>query len=118
MKNEKFLFGALGILLAILLAILLGVPLVGCVSDSINDTHNDCNTVRISEFQVEVVGKSFFDGRAYLLYRDVVTDILFIAPSEAGSTMTVMPNPETGLPMTYTQYKALCDQSQTTENTD
>lgn len=113
MKSEKLIFGALGILLAILLAILLGVPLVGCVSDSINDTDNDCNTVRISEFQVEVVGKSFFDGRAYLLYRDVVTDILFIAPSEAGSTMTVMPNPETGLPMTYTQYKTLCDQKST-----
>lgn len=117
--KKKFLWGALSIPLAIILALtFLCVPLVGCVADSINGTDNDSNSVRISEFQVDVVGKSFFDGRAYLLYRDVVTDILFIAPSEAGSTMTVMPNPETGLPMTYTQYKALCDQFKTTENTD
>lgn len=117
MKN-KFLFGTLTILLAILLTIFLGVPLAGCVSDSINDSDNDSNAVQISEFQVEVVGKSSFGGRVYLLYRDVITDVIFISPSEVGSAMTVIPNPETGLPMTYTQYKALCDQSQTTENTD
>ena len=54
-------------------------------------------------FVLEPVGIS----GPFKYYRDTITDVLYITYSSGG--LTVMMDPETGLPMTYSQYLAKAD---------
>lgn len=69
----------------------------------------------IEPFEMEQVGESS-DGNIDF-YRDITTDVLYVRYSQkvgyAGlGGLTIMLDPETGLPLTYTRYMELYEQSQ------
>jgi len=64
---------------------------------------------------MEFVGYSrgYYEGTntdAFTYYRDVVTDVMYVCFEEYNKGgMTVMQDPETGLPLTYTRYMELAN---------
>lgn len=47
---------------------------------------------------------SIYNGTYIVYYRDVATDVMYLLYSGGGKGFTVMMDPETGLPLTYTRY--------------
>lgn len=46
------------------------------------------------------------DSPYHYVYRDVVTDVLYLESADGG--ITAMLDPETGLPLTYQRYQEIC----------
>lgn len=102
--------------IAILLTVILcaGV-LYGCGNSTVQK--NSSSSALASEeiktsdvsapFDLEYVGVDYDDDFYY--YRDTTTDVLFLVSERRstyalGAGITTIPDPETGLPMTYTRY--------------
>ena len=106
-------------ILLIALTIFLILSMCACTNaPAPNNATNEPDAVYwIDGFDLDLVGRSEITGIRFYLYREPVTDVVYIYEANHGGISPVL-DPKTGLPMTYTQYKALCNQSQTTENTD
>lgn len=104
--------------LIILFALLICASLVACgndipVSQTYDTDYKETQEQKESKaatdepFEMELVGRSS-DG-SFDYYRDIVTDVLYVRYREkimdAGmGGLTMMSDPETGLPLTYTRY--------------
>ena len=114
------------ILAAVIFLVLTVVFITGCdglttpaltldepaTNSTTNNTHQF--TTDNKPFEMEYIGRSTKHGFDY--YRDTVTDVVYLLhqfnskssyAGAGGSGLTVMLDPETGLPMTYTRYMAL-----------
>ena len=70
-------------------------------SDSESDSKTDSEETAVEDvFEVEYVGVS--SQYNFHFYRETTTDLIFVRTGQAG--LTVLPDPETGLPLTYTEY--------------
>ena len=73
-------------------------------TESTRETDYD-NNVSDEPFEMVAVGRSR-EGNIYY-YRDLVTDVLYVSHNG----LTPMLDPETGLPLTYTKYMELYENS-------
>lgn len=102
-----------------LICIITGVVLIlafflcSCATATANSTQNTAQDTdlpsRNNPFKLELVGKSSDEYTTFYFYRDVVTDVIYIAQREKAYNagmggLTVMVDPETGLPMTAARY--------------
>lgn len=82
-------------------------------SDSSNENYQDYEETAQEPFTLEELGKSGY----FYYYRDLTTDVLYLRyGKKAGHAgiggLTVMLDPETGLPLTYTRYMDLYEDLQ------
>lgn len=68
-----------------------------------------------SLFNLELVGKAKVDDDTFFYYRDLVTDVIYLRAGRkvmnAGQGgLTVMLDPETGLPLTYARYLEIAEE--------
>ena len=91
-------------ILSIFLVVFLCLGLIACASAQTNG-ESDPAAGSARTYDMEVVAK--FSGSDMVIYREPVTDVLYLCfkgYQEGG--LTAMLDPETGLPMTYTNYLA------------
>lgn len=63
-------------------------------------------------FELEAVGRAEELGVELVYFRDTTTDVLYLySSSYRKGGLTVMLEPETGLPLTYTRYMELYNQN-------
>lgn len=101
----------------LLLILTIALALSMCACTVFGRVEATSDRIWISSFQMECIGSSDDAGGKILLFRDAVTDVLYIREVNGGG-LTVMLDPETGLPMTYTNYAARIEQMQPTKNTN
>ena len=99
----------------LILAVALALSMCACTIGGQAEATSD--RIWISSFQMECIGSSDDAGGKILLFRDAVTDVLYIRDVNSGG-LTVMLDPDTGLPMTYTNYAARIKQMQSTQTTN
>lgn len=92
------------IMIFIALAILM-LSLVACSNTPSNDKSNATTESSVSRRNEQFTMESIGDSGVYIYIRDVVTDVMYLKykGGYAGG-LTVMLDPETGLPLTYTRY--------------